>query len=156
MTNRRLDTATFQALQALVSRGQMRVGAELARAIRERRELLGKSASALAEHFQVGEDQIAGIEEGGGSIPAATLVKLARAIDVDLVWFIEREPTFFAGPAGGGPFEVDGALLDAKQGLDLLQAFAAIKDPSAREKVLKLAQKFAADAESTSDEFEES
>jgi transcriptional regulator with XRE-family HTH domain len=156
LTNRRLDPATFQALQALVSRGQMRVGPALASAIRERRELLGKSVRALADHFQVGEDTLAEIEEGESSIPAATLVKLAQALEVDLVWFIEREPTFFAGPEGGGPFEVEGALLEAKQGLALLQAFAAIKHPAAREKVLKLAQKFAADAESNNDEFDES
>ena len=156
MTNRRLDPATFQALQALVSRGQMRVGLALARAIRERRELLGKSVRALADHFHFGEDALAEIEEGGRAVPAATLVKLSQALDVDLVWFIEREPSFFAGPEGGGPFEVEGALLDAKQGLELLQAFAAIKDPAAREKVLELAQKFAADAERNSDEFEES
>ncbi|MEQ1935899.1 MAG: hypothetical protein ABL962_18745, partial [Fimbriimonadaceae bacterium] len=59
-------------------------------------------------------------------------------------------------PEGGGPFEVEGALLDAKQGLELLQAFSAIKDPAARQKVLELAQKFAADVESRSDEFDES
>jgi transcriptional regulator with XRE-family HTH domain len=98
LTNRRLDPATFQALQALVSRGQMRVGPALASAIRERRELLGKSVRALADHFQVGEDTLAEIEEGESSIPAATLVKLAQALEVDLVWFIEREPTFFADP----------------------------------------------------------
>ena len=155
MTNRRLDPATFQALQALVARGQMRVGEGLAHAIRERRAELGTSVRALADHFQVDADALADIEQGGGTIPAATLVKLAQALDVDLVWFIEREPTFFAGPEGGGPFEVEGALLDAKQGLELLQAFVAIKNPAAREKILKLAKKFADDAQSNSNEFEE-
>ncbi len=155
MTNRRLDPATFQALQTLVSRGQMRVGEALAAAIRERREHLGKSVRALADHFQVDDDVLAEIEEGGRTIPAAMLVKLARALDVDLVWFIEREPSFFAGPEGGGPFEVESALLEAKQGLKLLQAFAAIKDPAAREKVLRLAQTFAAESESNKNEFEE-
>lgn len=155
MTNRRLDPATFQALQTLVSRGQMRVGKGLAGAIRERREQLGKSVRALADHFQVDDDVLAEIEEGGRTIPAATLVKLAQALDVDLVWFIEREPSFFAGPEGGGPFEVEGALLEAKQGLELLQAFTAIKDPAARETVLRLAQTFAAESECNKNEFEE-
>ena len=155
MTNRRLDPATFQALQALMARGHLRIGERLARDIRERRAELGTSVRALADLFQVDADALADIEQGGSTIPAATLVKLAQALDVDLVWFIEREPTFFAGPEGGGPFEIDGSLLEAKQGLALLQAFAAIKDAGAREKVLELAQRFAADSESKSDESDE-
>jgi hypothetical protein len=39
--------------------------------------------------------------------------------------------------------------------LALLKAFAAIKDPAAREKVLKLTQRFASDAERNSHEFDE-
>lgn len=155
MTNRRLDPATFQALQALVSRGHMRVGPRLARDIRERRESRNRTLQALAGDCDIELEAMTQIEAGAATIPAATLVKLAQALDVDLVWFIEREPTIFAGPEGGGPFEVEGSLIEGKQGLALLRAFAAIKDAGAREKVLKLAQSFAAGADGDGNELEE-
>ena len=134
MTNRRLDTATFQALQALVSRGQMRVGEGLASAKGERREHLGKSRRVLADHFQVGEDALAEIKQGGGTIPAATLVKLAKALDVDLVWFIERDPTFFAVGEGSVPFERGQRRSRPAKSLELLQASPQSETSAAREK----------------------
>ena len=143
MANRRLDPATFQALQALMARGKMQVGEALARAIRERRIERGASVKALAEHFDVDADAFEEIEQGGCVISAPTLVNLARALDVDLVWFIEREPSFFAGTDRGGPFDAASDLLVAREGLELLRAFATIKDKGARAKVLELARRFA-------------
>jgi transcriptional regulator with XRE-family HTH domain len=145
LPNRRLDQATFQALQALMARGQLHVSEGLARAIRERRIELGASVRALADYFEAGADELEGIERGECSVSAGTLVRLAQALQVDLVWFIEREPSFFAGRAEGGPFEVDGMLLDAKEGLALIRAFASIRDPREREAVLELARRYASD-----------
>jgi transcriptional regulator with XRE-family HTH domain len=145
VTQRRLDPATFQALQALMARGKMQVGEALARAIRERRAELGASVKALAEHYEVDADAFEEIEQGGATIAAPTLVRLAQALDVDLVWFIEREPSFFAGTAQGGPFDAAPIHPDAREGLDLLRFFAQIKDRGARAKVLELARRYAAD-----------
>jgi transcriptional regulator with XRE-family HTH domain len=142
LTKRRLDPATFQALQALVARGSLTVGARLAQAIRERRAEVGVSAAALAEHFGISNEDFEEIE-AGGAISAPMLVELARALDVDLVWFIEREPSFLAGGDQGGPFDIDGVTLDAKEGLALLRAFSSIKDPAVRQKIVDLAQHFA-------------
>ena len=142
MANRRLDPATFQALQALIARGGLTVGARLAQAIRERRTEIGASVAALAERFDVGEDVLEGIE-AGGVISAPTLVKLASALDVDLVWFIEREPSFLAGSAKGGPFDSGAFGLDAQEGLELLRTFISIRDPASRQKVVDLARHFA-------------
>ena len=145
MPHRRLDQATFQALQALIARGHLRVSEDLARAIRERREEIGASVEALAQHFNVTADEIGEIEQGACEISAPTLVKLSQALQVDLVWFVERDPSFFSTTMSTKPFDVGGALLDAKEGLELFQAFAAIKDPEARKAVLELAQNFASE-----------
>jgi transcriptional regulator with XRE-family HTH domain len=145
VTQRRLDPATFQALQALMARGQMQVGEALAGAIRARRLELGASVKSLAEQFEVDADTFQEVERGGCMISAPTLVNLARALDVDLVWFIEREPLFFAGTGRGGPFDAGSIHADGFEALELLRVFASIRDPAAREKVIELARRFAND-----------
>lgn len=145
MTHRRLDQATFQALQALIGQGTLRVSMELARAIRARREETGASADHLAQHFGVSADHVAEIEDGDCEISAATLVKLARAIDVDLVWFVEQDPSILSASRASRPFVVGPADHNASEGLELMRAFLSIKDPDARKAVLKLARQFAED-----------
>lgn len=139
LTNRRLDPATFQALQALIAHGGLRIGERLAGAIRERRQEIGVTAARLANH---GIDDIEALEHAGATVSAPMLVNLAGALEVDLVWFIEREPAML-NQRPGSPLEVDGALLDGDEGLALMRAFAAIRDESARKQVLELAQRFA-------------
>lgn len=138
-----------------MSRGAIHVGETLANAIRARRAELGASTQALADQFEVEADAIAGIESGDGMIAAPTLVKLARALEVDLVWFIEREPSLLRDVPVACDLDAGATLLDAKEGLALLQAFAAIKDRAARETILKLAQQFASDSGNVSDECDE-
>lgn len=151
MTHRRLDQATFQALQALIGRGTLRVSAELARAIRARREEIGASAATVAHHFGAGADQIEEIEGGGCEISAPMLVRLARVLEVDLVWFVERDPSLLTQATPARPldvsqvaFKIGEVALDAAEGLDLMRAFLAIKDPEARKAVLDLARRLAA------------
>ena len=135
-------------------RGTLRVSAELARAIRARREEIGASAATLAQHFGVSADQIEEIEEGECEISAPTLVRLARALEVDLVWFVERDPSLIAQATPARPLDVSQVALkigevalDAAEGLDLMRAFLAIKDPEARKAILKLAKQFASENE---------
>ncbi|MBP6013264.1 MAG: hypothetical protein KBA31_13645 [Alphaproteobacteria bacterium] len=139
MTNRRLDPATFQALQALIAHGGLRVGECLARAIRERRQEIGVTAARFANH---GIDDIDAVAREGATISAPMLVNLAGALDVDLVWFIEREPAML-NQRPADTLDVNGVLLGTDEGLELLRAFAAIRDEDARKKVLELAQHFA-------------
>ena len=136
-----------------MGRGNLRVSGELARAIRARREEIGVSADTLAKHFGVGSDAVHDVEEGR-ELPAATLVKLARALEVDLVWFVEQDPGLLgeaklAQPfkVGDVVFEIGGIAHEAAEGLELMRAFASIKDPEARKAVLKLAQKLAKNKE---------
>ena len=132
-----------------MGRGTLCVSGQLARAIRARREQIGASAEMLAQHFGVGADGAVDIEQGR-ELSAPTLVKLARALEVDLVWFVEQDPQLLgeakvARPfkAGDVVFEIGEVAKDAAEGLELMRAFASIKDPDARKAVLKLAQKLA-------------
>lgn len=148
VANRRLDPATFQALQALIAHGGLRVGARLARAIRDRRREVGATAAHFANH---GIDDIDALEREGAAISAPMLVNLAGSLDVDLVWFIEREPAML-NQHPSGTLDVNGVRLGTDEGLELLRAFAAIRDEDARKKVLELAQAFA--SESSGDKCE--
>jgi transcriptional regulator with XRE-family HTH domain len=145
LSNRRLDQATFQALQALIAHGQLRVSETLGVAIRKRREALDLSIKDIAERCSAEVMEIRDIESGACSLSAPMLVQVAQALEVDLVWFIEQEPSFFSKTKAARAPAEQGKLLGAQEGLELIQAFAAIKDPAARKAVLDLAQKFASD-----------
>ena len=132
-----------------MAHGGLRIGEPLALAIRERRIEIGASATRFANH---GIDDIEAVACAGATVSAPMLVNLAGALEVDLVWFIEREPAMLK-VRPGGPLSVDGVLLDGDEGLELLRAFAAIRDEGARRKVLELAKHFAA-AAGTTERFE--
>jgi transcriptional regulator with XRE-family HTH domain len=143
LNNRRLDQATFQALQALIAHGQLRVSDRLARAVRQRREALDLSVKDIAEACGIELMEVRDIENGSCTMSAPMLVQLARAIEVDLVWFIEQEPGLFSSVTRGRAPEKPDPLAESKEGLELVRAFQAIKDPAARKAVLRLAQTFA-------------
>ena len=67
---------------------------------------------------------------------------MAQALKVDLVWFVEHEPSLLTA-------HVPTAALFAQpeEGLELMAAFASIKDPDARAKVMQLAKRFAAESD---------
>jgi transcriptional regulator with XRE-family HTH domain len=143
LSKRRLDQATFQALQALIAHGQLSVSERLALAIRRRRESLDLELKDLAERCGVEVMEIRDIEAAACTLSAPMLVQLSQVLEVDLVWFIEHEPAFFAKATVSRPLDTQGAGLDPGEGLQLIQAFAMIKDPAARKAVLKLAQQLA-------------
>lgn len=145
--HRRLDFAKFQALQTLIADGALRVSAALAGAIEARRAELGDEAARLARQAGFDEDELARIEVGGVDVSAPRLVRLAEALDVDLVWFIENEPAFADRATPDVALGFDAITMDAREGLVLMQAFAAIRDPKARKAVLDLAERLAGDEE---------
>jgi transcriptional regulator with XRE-family HTH domain len=142
LSRRRLDPSTFQALQTLLASGGLRVGQRLAAAIRARREHLLLTTRAFGEKAGLSAGEVEAIERCGVDLSPSDLVRLSNALQVDLVWFIENDPSAFSGQARGA-FDLDNDLPDAHEGLELLQAFASIADPEARKAVLELAHKLA-------------
>ena len=142
LSNRRLDPGTFQALQALIARGTLTVGAKLAEAIATRRAELARPDKALTERFAIDHDAEVDELAAGDTLSAAALVKLAQALDVDLVWFLEREPSLLAGSRRANPFDIADIAVDARESLELLRAFTAIKDPAARKQLVELTRRF--------------
>lgn len=145
--HRRLDFAKFQRLQALIADGVLQVSDALAGAVRARRAELGRDAARLAREAGLGDDELARYARGACEISATKLVRLAEALDVDLVWFIENEPAFADRATPDVALGFDAIAMDAREGLALMQAFAAIRDPKARRAVLDLAERLAGDEE---------
>ena len=118
--------------------------------VRMRRLLVGMSQGKLGEALDVTFQQVQKYEKGANRIGASRLQQLARVLDVPPSYFFEGAPTGEATASGfaepdGNSYVVD--FLSTNEGLQLNRAFAAIKDPKVRKKILDLVQSIAAGEE---------
>jgi transcriptional regulator with XRE-family HTH domain len=121
------------------------VGARL----RMRRLMVGMSQEKLADALGITFQQIQKYEKGANRIGASRLQELARLLSVPPAFFFEDAPSGFAEPAAGG-YVVD--FLSTSEGLQLNKAFALIRDPRVRRKILELVSSLAdAPAEASED-----
>jgi transcriptional regulator with XRE-family HTH domain len=127
------------------------VGARL----RMRRLMVGMSQEKLADALGITFQQIQKYEKGANRLGASRLQELARLLSVPPAFFFEdapsgeAQPSGFAEPAAGG-YVVD--FLSTSEGLQLNKAFALIRDPRVRRKILELVSSLAdAPAEASED-----
>ncbi len=109
--------------------------------VRMRRTMVGLSQGKLGEALDVTFQQIQKYEKGANRIGASRLQQLARVLEVAPAYFFEGSPSGDAQVAGfaesgGESYVVD--FLSTREGLQLNRAFAAIKDPDVRKKILDL------------------
>lgn len=114
------------------------VGARL----RMRRMMVGMSQGKLGEALDVTFQQIQKYEKGTNRIGASRLQQLARVLEVPPAFFFEGAPNpaevgkiGFAEPSGSS-YVVD--FLSTSEGLQLNRAFAMIRDPKVRKKIIDL------------------
>ncbi|MGO9740738.1 MAG: helix-turn-helix domain-containing protein [Roseiarcus sp.] len=115
--------------------------------VRMRRLMVGMSQGKLGDALDVTFQQVQKYEKGANRIGASRLQQLARVLDVPPSYFFEGAPMGDATAAGfaepeGNSYVVD--FLSTNEGLQLNRAFAAIKDPKVRKKILDLVQSLAA------------
>jgi transcriptional regulator with XRE-family HTH domain len=120
------------------------VGARL----RMRRLLVGFSQTKLGEALQVTFQQIQKYEKGANRIGASRLQQLARVLDVTPAFFFEGAPQgdMTAGGVAEAPdngYVVD--FLSTTEGLQLNRAFAQIRDPKVRKRIVELVSSLAAE-----------
>jgi transcriptional regulator with XRE-family HTH domain len=113
------------------------VGARL----RMRRVLVGMSQEKLGEALDITFQQIQKYEKGANRIGASRLQQLARVLDVPPAFFFEGAPPGETAPGGfseprGSSYVVD--FLSTAEGLQLNRAFAMIRDPKVRKRILDL------------------
>lgn len=110
--------------------------------VRMRRIMLGLSQEKLAEALGVTFQQVQKYEKGTNRIGASRLQEISKSLQAPPAYFFEGAPT------GGGPtiagFSEDPAtayvtdFLSTAEGLQLNRAFARIKDPKVRRRVVDL------------------
>ncbi len=113
------------------------VGARL----RMRRMLVGMSQEKLGAALKITFQQIQKYEKGANRIGASRLQELARVLHVSPSFFFEGAPLGEApvsgfAEAGAASYVVD--FLSTAEGLQLNRAFALIRDPKVRRKILDL------------------
>jgi transcriptional regulator with XRE-family HTH domain len=118
--------------------------------VRMRRLILGMSQGKLGEALEVTFQQVQKYEKGANRIGASRLQQLARVLDVPPAYFFEDAPTGETRAPGFAEDEVQNHFVDflsTSEGLQLNRAFAAIRDPKVRKRILDLVVSLAATAE---------
>ncbi|MGD1015822.1 MAG: helix-turn-helix transcriptional regulator [Roseiarcus sp.] len=113
------------------------VGARL----RMRRMMVGMSQGKLGGALGVTFQQIQKYEKGTNRIGASRLQQLAQVLEVPPAFFFEGAPSSDSGALAlaepsGGSYVVD--FLSTSEGLQLNRAFALIRDPKVRRKIIDL------------------
>ena len=113
---------------------ELAIGARM----RTRRRQLGLSQSDLADKLGVSFQQVQKYERGANRVAASTLVAASYALNTTVAWLVGEE-------SSGRDDDEDVFRALAKPGaLEILQAFNAIPDVSARMALLALAREMAA------------
>jgi transcriptional regulator with XRE-family HTH domain len=120
-----------------------------------RRVLLGMSQEKLGEALSLTFQQVQKYEKGTNRIGASRLQQISKSLNVPPAFFFEGAPAFdeaitdafthSAAAESGSAYVVD--FISTMEGLHLNRAFARIKDPKVRKRVVDLIVAIAGDEE---------
>lgn len=119
--------------------------------VRLRRTMLGLSQEKLGESLGVTFQQVQKYEKGSNRIGASRLQKLSEILKAPISFFFEDAPgsrqNMIDGmsEADSPNYVVD--FLSTSEGLQLNKAFANIKDPKVRKKIIDLVRSLADEEE---------
>ena len=118
--------------------------------VRMRRLMVGMSQGKLGEALDVTFQQVQKYEKGANRIGASRLQQLARVLEVPPAFFFDGAPSGDGSAVGfaesnGSSHTADFVL--TSEGLQLNRAFAAIRDPKVRKRILDLVESLSAAAE---------
>jgi transcriptional regulator with XRE-family HTH domain len=111
--------------------------------VRMRRMMVGMSQEKLGEACGITFQQIQKYEKGTNRMGASRLHHIARVLDVPIEFFYEGASS---DQGSNGPIMIDGQsrsmtdFLATSEGLGLVRAFTAIKDPKVRLRIVDLAK----------------
>ncbi len=111
--------------------------------VRLRRVLLGMSQEKLGEQLGLTFQQVQKYEKGSNRISASRLFQIGQILDVPVQFFFEDMPAddpALVGEGGTNGYDQPGVIdfLNSTEGLQLNKAFAEIRDPTVRRKIVEL------------------
>lgn len=131
--------------------------------VRMRRVLLGMSQEKLGEALGLTFQQVQKYEKGTNRIGASRLQQISKSLNVPPAYFFEGAPSFdsaspeaythSAAAEAGSAYVVD--FISTMEGLHLNRAFARIKDPKVRKRVVDLIVAIAGEEEVSESENQE-
>lgn len=119
--------------------------------VRLKRTMMGLSQEKLGESLGVTFQQVQKYEKGANRIGASRLQQISSILRTPISFFFEGAPVRNDLAAEG--FSEDGIqdytidFLSTNEGIQLNKAFARIKDPKVRKKIVDLVKSLADDAE---------
>jgi transcriptional regulator with XRE-family HTH domain len=125
--------------------------------LRMRRMMVGMSQEKLAAAVGITFQQIQKYEKGANRIAASRLQQIARILQVPPAFFFDEAGPSDAPSAGfaepdAGAYVVD--FLSTAEGLQLNRAFAMIRDPKVRRRIVDLVVSLAQDPAPPENEIE--
>ena len=118
--------------------------------VRLRRLLLSMSQEKLGDELGVTFQQVQKYERGANRIGASRLYRVAEVLQVPIGFFFEGLDTATAGGfADGDQTPLVDDFINSPEGVALAAAFARIREPSVRRKLLELARTLAGEAETS-------
>jgi transcriptional regulator with XRE-family HTH domain len=116
--------------------------------VRMRRMMLKMSQTKLANGLGLTFQQVQKYEKGVNRIGASRLLQIASILQVPVEFFFEGAPTASGQPRGKGDApDYMSDFFATKDGLALSKAFARIKQPQLRRRVVHLVEEIASDSD---------
>jgi len=133
----------------MVKKNPNPVDVHVGRRVRMRRVLIGLSQEKLGEQLGLTFQQVQKYEKGSNRISASRLYQIAHILSVPVSFFFDDLPeidgdAIVSGFSEGGSDATILDFLSSSEGLQLNKAFAEIKEPTVRRKIVELVKSIAA------------
>ncbi|MEO0637715.1 MAG: helix-turn-helix transcriptional regulator [Pseudomonadota bacterium] len=120
--------------------------------VRLRRTMMSMSQEKLGDALGVTFQQVQKYEKGTNRIGASRMQQICNVLEAPVSFFFEDAPGDVSGQAAGmsepgADFVVD--FLSTSEGVQLNKAFARVKDPAVRKRIVDLVKTLADQAESS-------
>ena len=112
--------------------------------VRMRRKMLGLSQEKLGEQLGITFQQVQKYEKGANRIGASRLQTISQILEVPIGYFFPQEPGAAGGMGESTQSDYISDFMMSSEGIELNRAFAQIKDPKLRRKVIDLVRTMAA------------
>lgn len=114
--------------------------------VRMRRLMLGLSQGKLADSLGITFQQVQKYEKGTNRVGASRLMAISQVLDVAPSFFFQEGGTLLPQGTTVGETDEVASFVQSNDGIALNRAFAKIKDPAIRKKVVALAKALAGQA----------